>query len=1081
MIVNTIRQFVINSLKKFYQNGVWLFGEGRNSAVLNSSGNEANGDYAVAEGQATTASGYASHAEGNSTIANNPTEHAEGKYNISIDGVTQHTVGIGDDNQPKNAHIITTDGKHFIPGVGGYEGTETSLVGKSDLSTVINNKVDKVLMEKTYDPYTVLANDKVKGWIYFLNVIPTSDNYFQPWSIRYRLYINTTENYTQGKYDCYVSTAGTVLNYSVWNDFYSASYRPIYTHVVTFYNNATKYNDRETYPIKIGARVQSSRNPTTLARTYRIEVYEINGCTVTFNDSIQTYDSFYDNNHYGTDSEIVAYSTGLWETGDQNTVPYLYYEYYTNYLIHDTTTPLYRYKIVGFDENNKIIPVTITDRTSTIQNPLTACPVPMKVSRGLGYYATTTNITTATQRTASGTLYRGATTSNWQAYNFNELVPINSLIYLCGDYNSITDDFTLDTTEQSSFYAIAPDTATNQSQYFTTGKYYWLVGFTGSTLTGNTAYSALYLDHPLYYFDGCQLIPARADITKEYSMDETFTHMKLSDKINFDYVGFKNIKGNSLVWNQLATNTKMTIIGATTTYADGYTSAILTNENSQVRMTAGFEQKGFNPGEKVMTLSYFPVYQVENAPFNKIRNSVLWNITQSQSAVETIGNSTVFGNCVATIMTIKSNVNYNDTIGFYLDLNNQTAFQHTDADHFTVSYNIFNLTRIFGAGKEPSTVEEFESLYNLPYYPNNNGEIISNKTEQVKIIGFNQWDEVAEVGSIDITTGANDNTVSNRLRTKNAIPVLPLTTYYFRNPVFSAGNNIAMRYYDADGNYIGSYDADNTIVGIGNKTFKTPAGCYLVRSVLPVVYGITYNNDICINLSNPSRNGKYKPYTETTINIPITTLTGVPEGGSTSETIFPEGMRSAGDTYDYLIVDSDGWIRKANVVCGKVADLGAFTWQVATENVFFVPTNTSIIPVKPHTNPNALYDDILCPFAVTNIYNQITNGRYGIAVYTSGTNVYIRIRDPRLNGKTAGEVKSILSGVPLIYELATPITYILDTPIKLSDYVAEQGGTLWQIPDGVDLNGTPVTAPLRTEIKYTELSTKDLIKSMINS
>lgn len=89
-----------------------------------------------------TASGAYSHAEGNGTMSSNDSEHAEGKYNVSISSSTIHTVGIGTSSERKNAHTITNDGKHYIPGIGGYQGTESSLTGKEDLAMVINSKSD---------------------------------------------------------------------------------------------------------------------------------------------------------------------------------------------------------------------------------------------------------------------------------------------------------------------------------------------------------------------------------------------------------------------------------------------------------------------------------------------------------------------------------------------------------------------------------------------------------------------------------------------------------------------------------------------------------------------------------------------------------------------------------------------------------------------------------------------------------------------------------------------------------------------------------------------------------------------------
>ena len=39
--------------------------------------------------------------------------------------------------------MITTDGKHYIPGVGSYVGTEETLPANQDLATVLSNKLGK--------------------------------------------------------------------------------------------------------------------------------------------------------------------------------------------------------------------------------------------------------------------------------------------------------------------------------------------------------------------------------------------------------------------------------------------------------------------------------------------------------------------------------------------------------------------------------------------------------------------------------------------------------------------------------------------------------------------------------------------------------------------------------------------------------------------------------------------------------------------------------------------------------------------------------------------------------------------------
>ena len=94
--------------------------EGYNTAAL------ANG--AHAEGRNTTASGDYSHAEGFHTEANNQSEHASGKYNKSnnqdANAQTIFSIGIGiSDTDRKNAIEVLRDGRVFIKGIGGYDGT----------------------------------------------------------------------------------------------------------------------------------------------------------------------------------------------------------------------------------------------------------------------------------------------------------------------------------------------------------------------------------------------------------------------------------------------------------------------------------------------------------------------------------------------------------------------------------------------------------------------------------------------------------------------------------------------------------------------------------------------------------------------------------------------------------------------------------------------------------------------------------------------------------------------------------------------------------------------------------------------
>ena len=134
-----------------HSEGYWTKAHGKSSHVEgqglnNTTYSVASGDYSHSEGFYTRAFGTGSHTEGTYTIAYNKGEHAEGIYNKSTENVTLHSVGIGTSvNDRKNAHEITTDGKHYILGVGGYDGTNPN--SSADLATVVNNKAEKTDLE----------------------------------------------------------------------------------------------------------------------------------------------------------------------------------------------------------------------------------------------------------------------------------------------------------------------------------------------------------------------------------------------------------------------------------------------------------------------------------------------------------------------------------------------------------------------------------------------------------------------------------------------------------------------------------------------------------------------------------------------------------------------------------------------------------------------------------------------------------------------------------------------------------------------------------------------------------------------
>ena len=359
----------------------------------------------------------------------------------------------------------------------------------------------------------------------------------------------------------------------------------------------------------------------------------------------------------------------------------------------------------------------------------------------------------------------------------------------------------------------------------------------------------------------------------------------------------------------------------------------------------------------------------------------------------------------------------------------------------TISYKdiiAVDLTQMFGTGNEPSTVEEFESLFPLDYYAYNPGTLLSVNATGIKTVGFNQWDEEYEDGALDFTTGQKTASTTS-IVSKNFIPVFPNTEYYRKNPE-NQGNSW-MAFYDANYNYLGS---DSWASFSGNGTFDTPANA---RYMLFYVPKASFNNDICINLSwSGYRNGEYEPYWESELPIPITTMTGKLNGAGASIAMFADGFKSAGNAFDEITAE------KAMKRMKKI-NLGDLDWTWSA-NGYWYSENITDAKFYDSIEPQ----NIICSNRLPCLGYQAVgyaSGHIGeIALYPIAATTY-NIVVPSADSVNTPE------GV-LIYELATPEEYILDAEQPMN-YRVDDFGTEMELPQNGD---EPVTAPIRYDVQY---------------
>ena len=317
------------------------------------------------------------------------------------------------------------------------------------------------------------------------------------------------------------------------------------------------------------------------------------------------------------------------------------------------------------------------------------------------------------------------------------------------------------------------------------------------------------------------------------------------------------------------------------------------------------------------------------------------------------------------------------------------------------------------------------------------GTLISFNGTGLKTVGFNQWDEQWETGSLDLQNG-NPYTDNSRIRTKNFNQCFENTVYYN-----SAPQQAIVLFYDGNFGYLGYVGAN------ARSTFTTKANARYFKFYMATAYGTTYNNDICINISG-DKNGTYEPHTSIIADLPISTY-------------FPTGMKRAGNVYDELLPNK------------AITRVGAYTITSfqgksgATANNLF-STNAIMNLIK---KPSA--DSVLANIksnygeakTMSVLYN---NDTVGVAINTNGT-IYVGFGR---NGSatTLEQANAYVQSNPITvyYELATPTETAISPELDLN-FRAYLDGTEQLLPE-------TGTAPIRADITY--LSVDAMLQSILD-
>lgn len=415
--------------------------------------------------------------------------------------------------------------------------------------------------------------------------------------------------------------------------------------------------------------------------------------------------------------------------------------------------------------------------------------------------------------------------------------------------------------------------------------------------------------------------------------------------------GSANVSYKSKIYTTLGTPTAVSGNGAFVTNSAGVPVKDYTVKGKTIVWNQMVESPNFS-NTTVDTLAYvsFRVQQVAS-PYEKFFEQNLDN----PGLVSAIFTITVSGEC-----RIKHSGSVND-IDFcyftsvkdhkYYIYFNFTSTNPTVAGGITYDKaQLFDLTQMFGAGNEPTTVSEFRAMFPDDYYPYNAGElktitptsIEASTTERFQLLDKSKYPATTTIDGVTFTnngdgtityngttsTGAN-YTLQSGLKvvaghkyfsyvgenTNDKISVLlyadpdPYNTFDNRFPDAAGGISIALKnsnmlYYQPKPLQNISYSNfilkpqffDLTeMFGAGNEP-TTPAEFW--QRVPEKFYG-------------------YNPSAYKSVNIP-------------SSKYFPDGMRSAGSAYDEINFLSQKAIKRIGAV-----DMGTLNWSYSTSRTAF--------------------------------------------------------------------------------------------------------------------------------------------------
>ena len=355
-----------------------------------------------------------------------------------------------------------------------------------------------------------------------------------------------------------------------------------------------------------------------------------------------------------------------------------------------------------------------------------------------------------------------------------------------------------------------------------------------------------------------------------------------------------------------------------------------------------------------------------------------------------------------------------------------------------IKIQIFDLTQMFGSGNEPSTVEEFESMFPNGYYPYNEGELMSMSVNNVVEQGKNLFDcyGFSCIAILNVNGERKlNNSYGTTISTIEPTNKIVVTQSQAPESVIAHSNNgwfcVGIKGMEQSKRYTFSFDFTTTKMLIQNPVLQI-----LVNGRFP---------EDAINISELNVKKRVSFTLEYTkvddrqyIELRLSGMSGIFENfqldeGSTATAYtpyytpisytIPQAIQnldgygwSAGTARNYVDYEN-----KRYVQCVNSVDLGTLDWEFNTTSAvghhFYAPAkhlNFKYLGIFGTTVYNALCSKYRTVARSSNVFVDKTLTIDGATVVSQ-----IQVKDTAYPDATA--FKQAMSGVILYYEIANPV------------------------------------------------------------